>query len=716
MSSTMILMTGAILMAANPWPGWQWEEWRSVTGAEKPALITPQVGTMDLVPLMRTDDGGQVQTIKDWETKRDRILSTLEAILGEPTPFQKVPALAEMLGEEDLGDYVRRHVRIATEPDDWVPAFLLLPKPLPTEPTPTMLVIHQTVPQGKEEPCGIKGSPELAFAVELVKRGFVCLAPDMIGFGERIPEGANPYAGALEFYRKHPKWSFFGKMAWDISRIMDWLETLPEVDPRRIGSIGHSHGAYTTIMATIHEPRISAAVASCGFNTLRTDPSPNRWCHLTSLMPRVGFYVEDIRAAPFDWHEIVACIAPRPYFNWATLADGVFPNTENLEGIFSELKQVYGLYGAADNLEPNLVPGAHSFPADGRNKAYNWLKAHLPARTEALRFGQSVIPPVEEAARASLRKEWERRRGEIRQLLIRDIGPVEPPEWTPSHQVVEQSEREGFLEKKIRYVIPGGETVAAYLLLPSTDGTSLPGMLVFHQTVPEGKEEPAGRSGRASLQFGPELARRGYLVLIPDSITAGERVYPEGAFHTEAFYRLHPNLSALGKMIRDGRLAITLLQSVPGVDPARIGAMGHSLGAEEALFVAAFDERVKVSVASCGFAPFATEANLERWARPEWFSYIPRLRADLRAGWLPAWDFEDVIRLVAPRGYFNYQTSGDEIFPEAAAIHPLVEATCPIWKLYGAEGRLRSRLDPGKHDLPDSARGEIYDWLDGILK
>ncbi|MCF6287436.1 MAG: hypothetical protein L3K26_19980, partial [Candidatus Hydrogenedentes bacterium] len=144
-------------------------------------------------------------------------------------------------------------------------------------------------------------------------------------------------------------------------------------DPKRIGVIGHSHGAYGSIMGTIFEARIALAVASCGFNTLRTDNRPDRWSHLTALMPRLGFYVEDIKQAPFDWHEVIACIAPRPYFNWATLKDDVFPNTDNLADIYTQLEDVYGLYNAEDKFHGELVPGKHRFPKEGREMAYAWI-------------------------------------------------------------------------------------------------------------------------------------------------------------------------------------------------------------------------------------------------------------------------------------------------------------------------------------------------------
>lgn len=708
----VILGIGGAASMSVGWPGHEWDDWRAKTGTEKPVLETAQAGQPGLAPLLPAD--AAAPGIREWETKRDQILATLQTLMGEPTPFQKLPPYAEFLGEEDCGSYLRKHIRIASEPDDWIPAYYLVPKKLKQRPNPTMIVIHQTVPQGKKEPCGMEGSPDLDFAAELVERGFICIAPDMIGFGERIPPGTQPYHTAADFYVKHPKWSFFGKMVWDISRVVDWLETRPEVDIRRLGSIGHSHGAYSTIMGTAFEPRISAAVASCGFTTLRTDPDPNRWSHLTALLPRLGFFVEEIQNAPFDWHEVVATIAPRAYFNYATLADDIFPNTDNLKSVFEDVGRVYGLYGATDRLGTRLVPGPHSIPQQGREAAYAFLEQNLPARP-GRSAEERLLTPSGDVDQKRF-KRWEEFRGRIGTMLMHDIGPVDPPEWEPAFKVDQEEKEHGYKQQLISYEIPSGETIRAYLLIPDELGDPAPGMVVFHQTTEEGKREPAGLAGRPTLHFGPELARRDYVVLIPDSITAGERIAEGKAFETREYYRKFPNLSAMGKMIQDGRLALSLLASHPKVNADRIGVMGHSLGAEEALFVAAFDERVKASVASCGYAPFSVEANLDRWARDAWFSYMPRLRADLRAGWKPVWDFDDVIRLVAPRGYYNYQTSGDEIFPEAAAAHPLVESTRPVWALFGAFDHLQSRLEAGPHDMPDAARAEAYAWLDGLLK
>ena len=57
---------------------------------------------------------------------------------------------------------------------------------------------------------------------------------------------------------------------------------------------------------------------------------------------------------PFDWHEIIAGIAPQPYFSWATLNDRIFPNTENFSEVYQQVGDVYAFYGKREILLENF--------------------------------------------------------------------------------------------------------------------------------------------------------------------------------------------------------------------------------------------------------------------------------------------------------------------------------------------------------------------------
>ena len=206
-----------------------------MTRWKRAELRTHQADRRELAPLLDGDarNTNRISSVSGWEDRRKESADAIQKILGQPANPAEIRRSAlevRKMGSEELDGYTRRHLMIKSEPDDWIPAYLLLPKKLLATRVPAMVCLHQTVAQGKDEPCGIQGDPELAFAVQLVQRGYVCIAPDVIGFGERIPRGEQPYHNNLAFFRKHPGWSCMGKMNWDLSRVIDYLETLAFVD------------------------------------------------------------------------------------------------------------------------------------------------------------------------------------------------------------------------------------------------------------------------------------------------------------------------------------------------------------------------------------------------------------------------------------------------------------------------------------------------------
>ena len=204
--------------------------------------------------------------------------------------------------QQDQG-FVRKKITFASEPGDRVPAWLLIPDPpgRPKSPTPAVLCLHQTVAIGKDEPVGLGGKPDLRYARELARRGYVALAPDYPNFGEyKIDVYKLGYASATM------------KAIWNNLRAVDLLCSLKEVDPDRIGVIGHSLGGHNAIFTALFEPRIQAVVSSCGFNAFPSYYKGNvaGWSH-KGYMPRLReTYQLDLQKVPFDFPELIACRWP----------------------------------------------------------------------------------------------------------------------------------------------------------------------------------------------------------------------------------------------------------------------------------------------------------------------------------------------------------------------------------------------------------------------
>jgi dienelactone hydrolase len=260
---------------------------------------------------------------------------------------------------------------------EWGYAWVLLPHE-GRRPFPVVVALHQTVPQGKDEPVGIEGDAELAYGRELVERGFAVVAPDAIGFGERRKGHPDAlYRSADEFFAAHPSGSVMGKMIFDVRRLVDLLEMLPEIDASRIGCIGHSHGGYGTLFAMLFEPRICAGVISCGLTMFESDPTPDRWWRKTALIPRLGFYEGRLDQVPYGFREWLTALAPRWLMMSAALDDAIFPETENLKEVAGRVKQVYTRTGVGHRFRHWVFRGPHCFPSAARARAYRMLARAL---------------------------------------------------------------------------------------------------------------------------------------------------------------------------------------------------------------------------------------------------------------------------------------------------------------------------------------------------
>ena len=281
-------------------------------------------------------------------------------------------------------------------------------------------------------------------------------------------------------------------------------------------------------------------------------------------------------------------------------------------------------------------------------------------------------------------------------------------------RILEEESVGGIKRQKITFVseVLAGETdrVSAYLLLPDSSrrtGKKAAAVLCLHQTTRIGKGEPAGVGGKPDLHYALELAQRGYVTLAPD--------YPNfGGYEFDSY--AHGYASATMKGIVNHRRAIDLLQSLPGVDPERVGVIGHSLGGHNALFLAAFDDRVKVIVTSCGFTSFAKymKGDLTGWSHK---GYMPRI-ADQYAKdprQMP-FDFSDILVSLAPRAVFINAPLRDDNF-DVSGVKDCVGVTIPAYdKVFHARKKLEVVYPSSAHEFPMAVRRAAYRFLDRSLK
>ncbi|HVC97183.1 MAG TPA: alpha/beta fold hydrolase [Pirellulales bacterium] len=304
---------------------------------------------------------------------------------------------------------------------------------------------------------------------------------------------------------------------------------------------------------------------------------------------------------------------------------------------------------------------------------------------------------------------WARRKADIAAGMQRAMGPLPSRDDLPplDMRVTETSKVNGLTRLKLTFVAEENDRVPAWLFLPErAAGERSPAMLALHQTTTIGKDEPAGMGPMKNLHYGLELAQRGYVVLMPDYPSFGEYEFD---------FKTSGRASGTIKGIFNHMRCVDLLQSREEVDPERIGVIGHSLGGHNAMFVAAFDERLKVVVSSCGWTPFHDyyEGKIAGWTSDR---YMPRLRDvyGLDPDHVP-FDFYEVVASFAPRAFFSNSPLHDANF-EVAGVKKAVAAVKDVYDLFDADDALVVRYPDCEHDFPPEIRKEAYEFIDRALR
>ena len=304
-----------------------------------------------------------VRTVADWQKRQAHILANMQLVMGPlPATSKKVPLEMQIVEKVELTNITRKRITFAVEKGDRVSAYLLVPKDLKGK-SPAILCLHQTIGIGKGEPAGVGGNRNLHYALELAERGYITLAPDYPNFGDYR---FNPY--------EHGYASATMKGIWNHMRALDLLQSLPGVDAKRIGCIGHSLGGHNTLFLAAFDCRVRVAVTSCGFNSFFKYKGGNLagWSHKDYMPCIADVYGRDPAKMPFDFTEIVGVLAPRPLFINAPLRDDNF-EVSGVKDCVKAGTPVYDLLGAKGNLVTVYPNVGHDFPLAVRQAAYAFL-------------------------------------------------------------------------------------------------------------------------------------------------------------------------------------------------------------------------------------------------------------------------------------------------------------------------------------------------------
>jgi dienelactone hydrolase len=296
---------------------------------------------------------------------------------------------------------------------------------------------------------------------------------------------------------------------------------------------------------------------------------------------------------------------------------------------------------------------------------------------------------------------WRQKREQLRRWWLDFLRPwATVPAAPPKLAVVEEDRARGVVRQLVRYEVEPGLPVEAYLIKPARAQGQAPGVVVLHSTVKESIRQPAGVEGAAEKAFGLLLAGRGCVTLCPRNFLWPETKRIDTASTVQQLNERHPGAKGMAKMLYDAMVAVDILAAVPEVDPRRLGAIGHSLGAKESLYLAAFDERIRVAVSSEG----GIGTRFSNWEAP-WY-----LGADIRAAEFQR-EHHEVLALAAPRPFLllgGDSADGDRSWP-------FIEAVLPVYRLYGGAPRVGLLNHRKGHSVPPEAEARVYQWFEAYL-
>jgi len=294
--------------------------------------------------------------------------------------------------------------------------------------------------------------------------------------------------------------------------------------------------------------------------------------------------------------------------------------------------------------------------------------------------------PIRDAA------EWKGRRARILADWQTILG--RPPERCPlAPREIESKDCGTYRRRKIELQVEPGEWMPAWLFVPKGRGP-WPAVVEMHPTRDDNMDYSLG-DGTAIY-----LVEHGYVVLAPRNYLWGYRGLKMKEAATDLLRR-YPAWTGMGKMLWDGRRAVDYLETLDVVRLDRIGAIGHSLGAKEVLYMAAFDPRIVATVFSEG----GIGLTFSNWDAV-WYLGDQIHRPDF------GHDHQELMALIAPRGFLllgGDSADGDRSWP-------YVEAVLPVWKLLGAPDAVGMFNHKDGHKLNEPARRLAYQFLDRFLK
>lgn len=335
-------------------------------GADSFELPSPGLRWQDLPDTNTRFQPRSFVGLAEWQARRAALIEQIRfaaALWPEParTPLQ--PREFDLI---EQGDYTISKVHFESSPGFYVTGNLFRPRDMVGK-VPAVVVAHGHAARGRLH--HDDRTSAISACIAFARMGIIAFAYDMLGYndaGLQTPHVVDTPQRSL--------WGIgsFGLQTWNSTRVVDYLQSLAEVDPQRIGMTGASGGGTQTFILSAIDERIVAAAPVC----------------MVSAHMQGGCQCENAPALRIETNnvEITSCIAPRPLLLVSATGDWT-DQTPTVE--FPAIRAIYELYGCADKVSNTHVDAEHNFNYPSRLAVERFMARHLLNRTLPEDFQES---------------------------------------------------------------------------------------------------------------------------------------------------------------------------------------------------------------------------------------------------------------------------------------------------------------------------------------
>ncbi len=295
----------------------------------------------------------QYSSLDQWSARKDRLRKQILAAAGLLPLPERASVRAQVFRRIERRGYSVESVYLETLPGYYLSGNLY--RPLQRKaPFPGIVSPHGHWRNGRLENSDLASVP--GRAINLARQGYVVFSYDMVGYAD-TKQTEHKFGDDREhLYNFHP----LGLQLWNSIRALDFVESLPDVDPQRLGATGASGGGTQTFLLFAVDDRVKAAVP---VNMISGGMQGGSICENAPGLRHDTFNVD-----------FGAMMAPRPMLLVSATGDW----TKEVPAVaFPAIRQVYNLYGAAEKLESVQFDSPHNYHTQSREAMYSFFQRTL---------------------------------------------------------------------------------------------------------------------------------------------------------------------------------------------------------------------------------------------------------------------------------------------------------------------------------------------------